>query len=150
MLGKPVFYMSAYFEQHRELYYDKLQAISAKRDWDGWITFFLTAVKLQAEANISRINKIRELYEQLEKDLAAITRSPHAHPALEALFTQPVFHRSQFQELAKLPNRVTTYRLLNSLQRAGVLKLEKASQGAREALWSFPELLRLLQSKDKG
>ena len=42
-LSRPMFYLSAYLESHREIYYDRLRRISAEGDWDGWIEFFLEA-----------------------------------------------------------------------------------------------------------
>ena len=39
-LSQPMFYLSAYLERHREQYYQALQNISAKNDWNGWIEFF--------------------------------------------------------------------------------------------------------------
>ncbi|MBC8414096.1 Fic family protein, partial [bacterium] len=50
-LSKPMFYLSAYMEAHREEYYARLQSISREGDWDGWIAFFLTAITEQARSH---------------------------------------------------------------------------------------------------
>lgn len=52
VLSRPVFYLSGYFEEHKQQYIDRLRAIGDSPDgWNGWIAFFLKAVFEQAERN---------------------------------------------------------------------------------------------------
>ena len=48
LLSQPVLYLSAYFEKHREEYYQRLFAVSQRGCWEDWIKFFLQAVAVQA------------------------------------------------------------------------------------------------------
>jgi len=32
--------MSEYLEKNRDVYYDRLRALSLNDDWNGWISFF--------------------------------------------------------------------------------------------------------------
>ena len=48
LLTTPLLYVSSYFEAHRSEYYDRLGAIRAKGDWEGWLRFFLTGVAVAA------------------------------------------------------------------------------------------------------
>lgn len=41
MLNKPVLYLSHYFKAHRQEYYERLQAVRDRGDWEGWLAFFL-------------------------------------------------------------------------------------------------------------
>lgn len=41
ILHSPSFYLSEYLEENRSEYYDKLLAVSAKNDWNGWIKYML-------------------------------------------------------------------------------------------------------------
>jgi len=47
-LSQPMFYLSEYLENHRDEYYQRLKAISADKDWNHWIAFFLRATIAQA------------------------------------------------------------------------------------------------------
>jgi Fic family protein len=47
-LSQPMFYLSAYLENHREEYYQRLKSISQEGDYNGWIVFFLQAITEQA------------------------------------------------------------------------------------------------------
>lgn len=44
VLLKPVLYLSYYFKQHRQSYYDHLQAVRDSGKWEQWIEFFLRGV----------------------------------------------------------------------------------------------------------
>ena len=71
ILQKPVLYISHYFMQHRQEYYDKLQAFRDKGGWEGWLAFFLKAVSTVARdaADTARkIIKLREQHHQLIGD----------------------------------------------------------------------------------
>jgi Fic family protein len=61
LLQKPVLYLSLFFKEHRELYYDHLQAVRLKGDWEGWCAFFLEGVMSSAHAGEEEIQKIVDL-----------------------------------------------------------------------------------------
>lgn len=44
MLKKPVLYLSHFFKQHRQAYYEHLQAVHDEGDWERWPTFCLQGV----------------------------------------------------------------------------------------------------------
>ena len=51
LLNRPMFYLSAYLEEHRDEYLDLLRALGQKPDsWNNWIAFFLRALDEQANA----------------------------------------------------------------------------------------------------
>jgi len=47
-LKRPLLYLSHFFKRNRLEYYDRLQAIRDKGDWEGWLRFFLQGVALVA------------------------------------------------------------------------------------------------------
>jgi Fic family protein len=44
-LREPLLYLSLYFKQHRQQYYDLLQSVRLTGDWEAWLRFFLTGVE---------------------------------------------------------------------------------------------------------
>ncbi len=44
-LHEPLLYLSLYFKQHRQQYYDLLQSVRLTGDWEAWLRFFLTGVE---------------------------------------------------------------------------------------------------------
>ena len=88
-MTRPLVYVSAYFEKHRQMYYDLLLAVSTKGDWPGWVRFFCTAVATQAADGLKRVKQLAGLR---EKYLRAITgpRASSLGPRLvDCLFERP-------------------------------------------------------------
>ncbi|MBI2303329.1 MAG: Fic family protein [Chloroflexi bacterium] len=61
ILSQPLLYLSAYFEKHRQEYYDRLLAISQQGDWKGWLTFFFRGVAEQAHDAVARSQRLQDL-----------------------------------------------------------------------------------------
>jgi Fic family protein len=43
-LTQPSLYLSLYFKEHRDEYYDALQRVRTDGDWEGWMSFYLQGV----------------------------------------------------------------------------------------------------------
>src|SRR4030042_3910649 len=91
LLSSPMFYLSAYLESNREIYYTRLQAVSQQHDWNGWIHFFLTAIVNQAAINIDKVRGILRLYGDMKTKMQETTHSQFAILALDAIFSRPIF-----------------------------------------------------------
>ena len=57
-ISRPIFYISGYLESHRDEYYAHLRGISQKKDWDGWVEFFLRAVAAEAKYNGEKVKSV--------------------------------------------------------------------------------------------
>ena len=44
VLQQPLLYLSLYFKQHRDAYYDHLQRVRTEGAWEAWLAFFLEGV----------------------------------------------------------------------------------------------------------
>ena len=58
ILSGPNFYMSAYLEEHREEYIERLRSISREGNWTDWCSFFLKGVVEQAAGNQRKAQSI--------------------------------------------------------------------------------------------
>lgn len=147
LIRQPMFYISAYFEEHRDTYYDRLLAVSRDGDWEGWCRFFLQAVKAQAEDDLAKATAIFELYGDTRRRIAEVTRSPRAAEALDWIFGRPIFKRSDFHASLGSSER-TARRLLDSLLEAGVLRVIDPGSGRRAAVVAFPALVNAAEGRD--
>ncbi len=91
-LRKPVLYLSHYFKQHRQEYYDRLQAVRDRGDFEGWLAFFLQGVALVSAEAAETARRILELR---ERHRLAITErmgraAGNGHRVLEHLYEQPI------------------------------------------------------------
>ncbi len=144
LLNGPMFYISAYFEAHRDEYYDRLLDISRKGKWTEWCLFFLEAVRDQAEQNQRKANAILSLYEEMKPRITDITRSQHAINALDRIFSQPIFNGSDFINTSGIPE-ATARRILRELRNHDVLDVVLEASGRRSAILAFPELLNITE-----
>jgi Fic family protein len=122
-LSEPLLYLSHFFKVHREEYYDRLQAVRTDGDWEGWISFFLTAVAQVADEAAVRARAIIALLEydraRLRSELGR--RSGMALDLLDVLVEQPIITSQSVREkIAK--SQPTIDQLLSELVRLGLLQ----------------------------
>ena len=92
ILKKPVLYLSHYFKQHRQAYYDQLQAVREQGDWEAWLRFFLRGV---VEVATESTETARRILVMREEHRSAITQkfgraAGNGHKVLESLFDRPI------------------------------------------------------------
>ena len=58
-LTRPLLYLSAYFEGHRDEYYALLQRVRTNGEWTPWLLFFVTGVRESAERATARCARSR-------------------------------------------------------------------------------------------
>jgi len=144
VLSSPSFYLSEYLEAHRDTYYERLQQISSRGDWDGWIAFFLEAVVVQSRDNAERVRALLLLYERMKTEIRDLTRSQYAFSALDALFYKPIFQTSDFVQRAVIPKQ-TALPILRTLREAGILQELRPPSGRRPGILAFRELLTIVE-----
>lgn len=147
MLSFPAFYLSEYFEIHREEYYERLLAVSRDDDWTGWCAFFLRGFAEQARENTRKARAIMKLYETRKQWMIDKTHSQHAIPALDFIFNQPIFKASDFGATQGIP-RPSARRILGEIRDELLLEISPSS-GQKPALYAYVELLNIAEGKDK-
>lgn len=145
LLSSPMFYLSSYLEQHRDVYYHRLQAVSLEGDWNGWVSFFLNALLEQAQTNTQKVRAILDLYERMKREIPQAIRSQHLIQAIDTLFDRPVFRNSDFIAGSRIP-RNSALRLLHELREAGFVRDLRVGKGRRAAIMVFSELIRITEA----
>ena len=111
-LHKPVLYLSHYFRQRRQEYYDRLQAVRDTGDWENWLAFFLrgvSEVSAQATETARRILALREEHRSAVTDRLGRAAASGLR-VLEKLYERPIVSVAQIRELTG-----TTYPAANDL-----------------------------------
>ena len=150
-LSQPMFYLSEYLEANREEYYQRLKAISAEADWNGWIAFFLRAIATQATQNSTRVTAIQILYEEMKIKVQSATHSQYTVHLLAAIFSKPIFRSTDLaQQLLRdfEIHEKTTTSLLRQLREADILRELQPGSGRRPATLCFPSLINLAEGKE--
>lgn len=90
VLGRPLLYLSAYFERNRTEYYERLRRVSKDGKWTEWITFFLTGVVQCSQEAIAVTHKFLKLKSKYEQKLKENRASGNAIVLTTRLFSIPV------------------------------------------------------------
>lgn len=126
-LAKPVLYLSHFFKQHRQEYYDRLQAVREDGDWEGWLRFFLRGVaevSVEAADTARRILVLREDHRRQINDRLGRVAS-NGHRVLERLYEKPVVSVEDVRQITR-----TTFPAANDVvQRLVDLEILKEMTG---------------------
>jgi len=144
VLSKPLLYLSAFFEQHRDTYYDLLLNVSSGGAWLQWIEFFLKAVVEQSGDAVSRSRRLQELqhsYMQLarEKRLA-----PTAAQLVDLVLMKPVISAKTVQESLKVTPQGAR-KAINVLVDVGILT--EVTGRKRDKAYAAKEVLKALDGE---
>jgi Fic family protein len=74
-LTEPLLYLSLFFKQNRQRYYDLLQRVRLEGDWEEWLRFFLTGVATTAEQATQTARRILDLFERDRSRIEALGRT---------------------------------------------------------------------------
>ena len=74
VIREPILYLSLYFKTHRSVYYDLLDRVRAKGDWEAWLDFFLSGIKETADQAASAARRIIALLEQHQRQIDDLGR----------------------------------------------------------------------------
>ncbi len=143
-IGAPHFYISRYFEDHKDEYLAMMRAVSESGEWDQWCIFFLQAVKEQAIYNLETAERIRLLYEEMKKRFSELLASKWSVAALDFVFTSPVFYNSRFRKSAGIPGQ-TAARFTRVLHQEGLLETTREAAGQRSAIYRFEPLMEIVR-----
>ncbi len=75
VLQKPLLYLSLYFKQHRQEYYEQLDAVRVAGDWEGWVRFFLIGVRQTCRQAVETARAVLELFERDTERIHNLGRS---------------------------------------------------------------------------
>ncbi|MEH3047513.1 Fic family protein [Sphingomonas adhaesiva] len=144
IISQPNFFVSGYFERHKEEYIERMRDVSAAGDWSGWSIFFLRAMYAQATVNTQTADMILSLYGGLRERFRGVLNSQYHDRVLDFVFAHPVFRNDRFVERSGIPAssaRILSRRLLED----GLLRTIEPAAGRRAALYAFDPLLDILK-----
>ena len=135
-------YLSAFFEKHRQAYYDLLLAVSARGVWNEWIVFFLRGIAEQARDAILRAKRLQDL------QLAWRTKYQRARGAglllgiVDTLFALPALTPGQVARQFNV-SHPAAMQALRRLEQDQILREVSGKQ--RHRLYIAPGILQVLE-----
>jgi Fic family protein len=142
VLQRPVLYISHYFRRYRSEYYDRLQAIRDRGDWEGWIEFFLRAVAEVATEATDTARRIVALRERHRATMVAALGRGAANglKVLESLYSRPIVSVNDVVQLTGT-SFTAANTLVSAFVRHGVLS--EITGQARNRRFRYDEYVRI-------
>ena len=142
VLRAPILYLSLYFKQHRSAYYELLDRVRAKGDWEVWLEFFLTGVRDTATQGAAAAQRILEIFAEDLRKIEELGR-----PAASAL---RVFEHLQRNPIISIPGAAakigasapTVAKSVEHLRRLGIVREKTGLQ--RHRLFVYQAYLAIL------
>jgi Fic family protein len=143
LLVKPSLYLSAFFEQYRQIYYDNLSRARTHNDLIQWLKFFLEGIWQTSENSIQTFKAIIALRAECEREVMALGKKTKlAQAALHLLYSKPVVDGQDFAAGLEI-NISTALRLIDDLMRLGILR-ESTGQ-KRNRVFVFQKYVALFE-----
>ncbi|MYD92132.1 MAG: Fic family protein [Chloroflexi bacterium] len=90
-LREPLLYLSLYFKQHREAYYDLLDLVRRTGDWEAWLAFYLEGIRHVATEAVASVERLERMFRADRARIEEVgRRASSAIRVHEALKAQPV------------------------------------------------------------
>jgi len=140
VLPAPLLYLSAFFEATRADYYERLQGVHARSEWEAWLEYFLNGVARQSEDALSRAERINALVARWKDELAGASQA--ALKLVDLLAQNPYCTVRRVEGQLKVAF-TTAQRAMERLGAAGILK--QVNQAKRDRVSCETALLKILE-----
>ncbi|GHT82608.1 toxin Fic [Actinomycetota bacterium] len=148
MISKPILYLSDYFNQHKNDYYEALDSVRNNNDIEHWIKFFLVAVSETAKKSCETLEKIIVLKSSDMQRIAAMgKRSRSAADLLNYLYGQPIVTSKSIANELNITHP-TANSLLKSFVDAGILN--EITGYSRNRQFAYTKYLGLFAEAQNG
>jgi Fic family protein len=142
LLKSPLLYLSVAFKRHRQEYYQRLSAVRADGDWEGWTQFFLDCV---TEAADDGVGAAQRLFTVTSKDRTKLANHPSATvPAIRLFEMLPANPMVTLPGAIKLlgVTKPTVIKALDALQKADILR--ETTGKKRDRVYAYHHYLQVL------
>ncbi len=144
VLSQPLLYLSYYFKQNRDEYYEKLMAIRADGNWESWIKFFLKGVAMVADEATETAKQIISIQRKYSAELYEKDRSNgHYQTLLNLLFETPIISRKDVMNMLHTTSP-TAGALLDTFSEVGILR-DLTPEKQRYKTYVFDEYMNIIQ-----
>jgi Fic family protein len=142
VLQEPLLYLSLYFKQNRQEYYDKLQRVRTEGEWIVWLRFFLTGVQITAKQAADTAQIILRRFEEDSQKIEDLGR--------RAASARRLHHFLKKQPIISVPLAVKELELtaptvrsaLEHLERMGIVR--ETTGKKRDRIYLYEPYVKIL------
>ena len=147
VLKEPILYLSLFLKMHRGHYYDLLQQVREKGDWELWLAFFLEGV---ADTSVQAANAARQILNLFETDRRRIEAL--GRPAASALRVHELLQTKPIIAIPDAAKRLgisapTVAKSIQHLVNIGIAREITGKQ--RRRIFAYPGYLHIMERGTK-
>lgn len=143
-LTHPFLYLSLHFKENRQYYYEVLQDVRKKGNWEKWLDFYLEGIEKVSNQACDTITKLTGMFEQHRKRIKGIGRaSDSALGFFELMKKRCVVSLTVAQKELKV-SFPTANKAVSNLQELGFVK--EITGRRRDRVFSYEPYLKILQT----
>jgi Fic family protein len=121
VLREPMLYPSLFFKTHRALYYELLNAVRLRGDWERWLDFFAEGIEASATQAVATARTLLALVDADRERIAGLGRAaPSALAVHHALQRQPIATSAALVKATRL-TPATVNKTLAHLERIDIV-----------------------------
>jgi len=143
VLQRPLLYLSEYFKQHRQIYYDRLNAVHEKDEIEGWLKFFLEGVAVTSSKAVETARKILQLKNSDHQKIMKLGRSAERGLVLlNRLYKMPLVRVRDVEKITGLKNP-NALALVSKFVKQGIL--EEITGQKRNRVFVYQSYVKLFE-----
>ncbi|WP_395052206.1 Fic family protein [Flavobacterium sp.] len=127
LLDIPILYLSRYITQNKAKYYQVLQDVRTKNDWEHLILYFLKSIEVTAKQTINLITEINDLMYNYKIDIQNQLPKIYSQDLINNLFRNP-YTKIEFLEKELRINKRTAQNYLDKIAEFGFVEKIKVGK----------------------
>jgi Fic family protein len=142
LLREPLLYLSLYLKEHRQTYYELLNAVRLSGEWETWLEFFADGVNESATQATSSARRLLDLASGDAQRVESLGRATQSALVLHrALQRQPIATSASLVAVTGL-TAATVNKSLAHLERLGIVS--ELTQRQRGRVFSYTRYVEIL------
>ncbi len=138
ILELPILYLSKYVIDHKAGYYNALNQVTQKQEWEQWVLYMLEAISETSRFTEQKILAMLGLMQKTRQEIQEKLPRIYSDELVDILFERPY---CKIKFLGHLGHRQTVSQYLQELEKIGILSSVKKG---REIYYIFDAYLKLL------
>ncbi|MGI5901572.1 MAG: Fic family protein [Desulfitobacteriia bacterium] len=143
LLDSPILYLSGYIIRNKATYYNLLQGVRTKGNWEDWIVYILIGVKETAEETLTLVKLINNEIQRMSVDIKAKFPEFYSEKLIDLLCFE-FYTKTKYIQKGLEISRKTAAKYLKTLEASGFLESIKIG---RERIYLNKRLCELLPLK---
>ena len=142
ILRQPLLYLSLYFKQHREEYFNLLTKVRLEGDWEAWLKFFAVGVREMAEGAVATAHRLNRIFDEDRRAIRDLGRKAGSALRIHQVLQSRPLASAPFLAKAAKMSAPTVAGALESLQKEKIVR--EVTGRKRKRIYAYKRYLEIM------